>query len=248
MSSALLCVFAHQDDECGIAARIVRECQSGRRVVCAFLTDGAARAAASVRDQESRSVLTSLGVRNEDIFFLGSTHGVPDGALSEHLEASLDRLERTVDACGVGEVLTLAWEGGHQDHDAAHLVAAAFAQRHRVRCRAFPLYRGDRYGLVRVMSPIRRDGQRTRLTLREALRVSTLGWRYRSQRTTWMGLFGESFLKLVVLRREVLHDVDPSRLREPPCARPLYYERRFRFPWERFAASARPFIEAHIRP
>jgi LmbE family N-acetylglucosaminyl deacetylase len=246
--SDLLCVFAHQDDEYGVAARIARERKSGRRVICAYLTDGAAQVPSSVRDAESRVVLTHVGVDESDILFLGSRHDIPDGSLVEHLEAAFHLLERAVRDRDVGEVITLAWEGGHQDHDAAHLVAVAFAQKRGVPCFEFPLYRGNRYGnLFRVLSPIRSTGSRTKLGFSEALRASMLAWQYRSQRKTWIGLFGESFLKLVVLRREVVDEIDPKRVVDPPHARPLFYERRFHFPWERFVAAARPFIEAHIR-
>lgn len=242
-----MCVFAHQDDEYGVATRIARERRAGRRVICAFLTDGAAKVPSAVRDAESRGVLARVGVDERDILFLGSEHDIPDGSLVEHLEAAFHVLDLAMRERNPGEVITLAWEGGHQDHDAAHLVAVAFAQKHGLPCHEFPLYRGNRYGnLFRVLSPIRDSGERTKLGFSEAFRAAMLAWRYRSQRRTWIGLFGESFLKLVVLRREVLGEVDPRRLSEPPHARPLFYERRFHFPWERFAAAARPFIESHI--
>jgi LmbE family N-acetylglucosaminyl deacetylase len=244
----LLCVFAHQDDEYGVASRIARERRSGRRVVCAFLTNGAASVPSEIRDAESREVLMRVGVAEEDIHFLGSEHDIPDGSLVEHLEAAFHMLDHAMRDHEINEVVTLAWEGGHQDHDAAHLVAIAFAQKRKVACRQFPLYRGNRYGrFFRVLSPIRNNTNSwTRLGFSEAFRASMLAWRYRSQRRTWIGLFGEAFLKLVVLRREVLDEIDPRRIVEPPHARPLFYERRFRFPWERFAAAARPFIETHI--
>jgi LmbE family N-acetylglucosaminyl deacetylase len=42
------------------------------------------------------------------------------------------------------EVWTLAWEGGHHDHHAAHLVALAFAAGRGARCFEVPLYTGFR--------------------------------------------------------------------------------------------------------
>src|ERR1041385_4601860 len=132
--SDLLCVFAHQDDEYGVAARITRERKAGRRVICAYLTNGAAKVSSSIRDEESRGVLLLLGVDENDIFFLGSEHDIPDGSLVEHLEAAFHTLDRPMRGRQIGEVLTLAWEGGHQDHDAAHLVAVAFAQQRGVPC------------------------------------------------------------------------------------------------------------------
>jgi hypothetical protein len=48
--------------------------------------------------------------------------------LVEHLDRALALLESRVTE-PVDNVWCLAWEGGHQDHDASHLVAVAFAAR-----------------------------------------------------------------------------------------------------------------------
>jgi hypothetical protein len=229
----VLFVFAHQDDEVAVATRIVREVAAGTDVVCAFLTDGRRP---EVRDAESRAVLESLGVR--DIRFFG----LPDGALVEHLEEALAAL-RSIGA--VDEVVTLAWEGGHQDHDAAHLTALALG----VPCFAFPLYNGKGMPgpLFRVMKPIERGrGKSAGPTRGEGWRAAMLCWRYRSQRWTWIGLFPELFWRLVVLRQEIVERAEHGRVLRRPHEGRLLYERRFGFPWERFAAAARPFIERHI--
>lgn len=225
-----LFVFAHQDDEVAIATRIAREVAAGARVVCAFLTDGGAPA---VRDAESRAVLASLGVR--DIVFVG----LPDGTLVEHLEEAYRALEG-IDA---DEIVTLAWEGGHQDHDAAHLVALALATARGVRCLEFPLYHGKGVPrpFFRVMSPLRR-GEVTRLRIAEVIRSAMLCWRYPSQRRTWLGLFWQ----MLARRGEVVCEASAERVRHRPHRGRLLYERRFGFPWERFAAAARPFIERRI--
>src|ERR1051326_5047535 len=167
-----LYVFAHQDDEVAIAPRIARDVASGARVVCAFLTDGGAPA---VRDAESRAVLASLGVH--DVIFVG----LPERTLVEHLEEAYHALkERDAE-----EIITLAWEGGHQDHDAAHLVALALAKIKGVRCLECPLYRG----YFRVLSPLR-VSERRRLTARDVAKRAMLCWRYPSQRRSWLWLGG----------------------------------------------------------
>src|SRR4029079_5217533 len=104
-----LFVFAPQDDEVAIAPRIAREAAAGTHVVCAFLTDGGAPA---VRDAESRGVLCALGW--SDVICVG----LPDGRLVEHLEEAFQAIGGDPD-----EIITLAWEGGHQDQDAAHRLA-----------------------------------------------------------------------------------------------------------------------------
>jgi len=221
-----LFVFAHQDDEVAIATRIAREVAAGARVVCAFLTDGGAPA---VRDAESRAVLASLGV--SEVIFVG----LPDGELVEHLEEAY----RAIEGIDAEEIVTLAWEGGHQDHDAAHLVALALAITRGVRCLEFPLYHGKQWP-YRVLAPLR-AGEVTRLSMRDAFRRAMLCWRYPSQRRTWLGLFVP-----MIFRDEVVCVASPERVLHPPHEGRLLYERRFRFPRERFFAAARPFIEQRI--
>jgi LmbE family N-acetylglucosaminyl deacetylase len=219
-----LYVFAHQDDEVAIAPRIARDVAAGARVVCAFLTDGGAPA---VRDEESRAVLASLGV--QDVIFLG----LPEKALVEHLDEAYGAIEN-IEA---DEILTLAWEGGHQDHDAAHLVALALAIARGVPCREFPLYRG----YFRVLSPLRAGG-RWLLSPREVAMRAMLCWRYPSQRRSWLWLGWWLWLRW----SEVVGDASAERVLDPPHKGRLLYERRFRFPRERFFAAARPFIEQRI--
>ncbi|HYU25306.1 MAG TPA: PIG-L family deacetylase [Thermoanaerobaculia bacterium] len=225
-----LFVFAHQDDEVAIATRIAREVAAGARVVCAFLTDGGAP---QVRDAESRAALQELGVH--ELIFVG----LPDGKLVEHLEEAY----RAIEAIDAGEVMTLAWEGGHQDHDAAHLVALALAIARGVRCLEFPLYHGK--GLwgpfFHVMKPLH-GGQRRRLSAREVWRRTRLCWRYPSQWRSWIGLCWPTLLRW----NEVVCDASAERVLHPPHEGRLLYERRFRFPRERFFAAAGPFIEKRI--
>src|SRR5436305_3594234 len=166
-----------EDDEVAIAPGIARDAASGARVVCAFLTDGGAPA---VRGAESRAVLAGLGV--QDVVFVG----LSERTLVEHLEEAYRALEH-IDA---DEVVTLAWEGGHQDHDAAHLVALALAIARGVRCLEFPLYHGKGLPghLFRVMSPLR-GGEARRLSVRDVWKRAMLAWRYPSQRRSWLGMF-----------------------------------------------------------
>lgn len=242
-----LFVFAHQDDEVAAASRISFEIQRGTDVFCAFLTDGGAP---RVRNAESIAALGSLGVAPDHILVPGSEIPIADGTLPGHLNAALDHLERATAGIQVHTVYCLAWEGGHQDHDASHLVAAAFARRRRIldRCFEIPLYRGAYGPFFRVFSPVdREDGWMMRhLTLREGLSIPVLALHYKSQRRSWLGLFPEVFLKAAILRREVVRRVDPERLRRPPHAGTLFYERRFHVPAAQFAEEVRPFIERYL--
>jgi len=55
---------------------------------------------------------------------------------------------------GVTDIATLAWEGGHPDHDATHLLGLAIGKRLNARVWSFPLYNAHQTGILpfRVMS------------------------------------------------------------------------------------------------
>lgn len=250
---AALFVFAHQDDEIAMASRIILEIAERRIVLCIYLTDGRGTGVpTSVRNKESAAVLRSLGVEAAGIFFAGSDGEIPDGLLVENLETALQRLERWTERAEIGTVYSLAWEGGHQDHDASHLVAAAFARRRGIldRCFELPLYRGvpGHSRFFRVLAPMPGGPvwQERRISFLDGWRHSMLCWHYRSQRFSFLGLFPELFLKLAILRRERWRGAEVSRLMNRPHEGPLLYERRFRFPYERFMRAASDFLERHL--
>ncbi|HEV7767602.1 MAG TPA: PIG-L family deacetylase [Thermoanaerobaculia bacterium] len=233
-------VLAHQDDEIAFASRIRLALSRGDRVTCVCLTDGASAVAASIRDEESRRVLESLGASP---LIVAPAHGrIADGSLPDHLDRALSFLESSVTE--VDEVVTLAWEGGHQDHDAAFLVAAVFAQRRGVRCLEMPLYNAQgvtRGPLFRVMHPVGEGWVSRPISLREKLATILLTRFYPSQRKTWLGL---APLMLFTRSHELTRVADLRRAAAPPHSGALLYERRFRYPHARFAEHAARFLNA----
>jgi LmbE family N-acetylglucosaminyl deacetylase len=233
-------VLAHQDDEIAFASRIRYAIARGDRVACVCLTDGASVVAASVRDGESNRALQRLGVPA----LLVDEERIADGTLPEHLDRALAFLESV--AHEADELVTLAWEGGHQDHDAAHLVAAVFARGRGIRCLEMPLYNGHRArGLFRVMHPVGDGWTMRRLTLRERIGDVLLVRFYPSQRKTWLGL---APLMLLAPPRELTRVADLRRAAAPPHAGALLYERRFRYPYARFAERAARFLRHRAAP
>lgn len=250
---ATLCILAHQDDEMAMATRIAFEIRAGRSIHCAILTNGATRAAsATVRDAESLAVLTRLGVAPANVMFLGSRHGIPDRMLVQSLERSLALLDEHLSAVPIDRIFCMAWEGGHPDHDASHLVALALARRRGLQGNVweFSLYngRGTRGPFFRVMTLLATGARRQqrRLALGEAARAAWLPTFYRSQRSTWIGLLPEALLKLVVLRREIMQEATADRVLGRPHEGTLFYERRFGVDYGSWRALADPFIRRHL--
>lgn len=234
----ILFVFAHQDDELA-AARSIR---THGDVACAFLTDGASRTPAERRNAESLAALTELGVPAERVAFLAVA---PDGELVDHLDDGLAALEARFGDAKITGLGLLAWEGGHHDHDAAHLIGMAFAQRRGIEAFEHPLYNAEGR-FFRVLTPVGAGWRSERIARRDAWRILRLVRHYRSQKRTWAALLPEATVRLLLLARTHVRVADPRRLFAAPHRGRLLYERRFRVPQTRFRDAAGPFLERHF--
>jgi LmbE family N-acetylglucosaminyl deacetylase len=233
-------VMAHQDDEIAFASRIRTANARGHRVTCVCLTDGAAGVASEIRDAESRSVLERLGGGA----LIVADDRIHDALLAEDMERALAFLESAI--ADVNEIVTLAYEGGHQDHDAAFLIASVFAEKRGVPCIEMPLYNGHRTpgSLFRVFHPMDDGWTVRRIPFREKLANLLLVRFYRSQRRSWLGL---APMMLLAPARELTRVADPARAAAPPHPGALLYERRFGYPYSRFAARAASFLRLRAR-
>jgi len=253
-SKRVLFVLAHQDDEVFFSARIEHEARLGHEVWCAFLTDGSGRGVdPRLRNDESRRVLTRLGVPTDRMLFAGGRGSAPDGELPRHLESSLAGLCGALDGLTVHRVFTAAYEGGHQDHDAAHLVALAFARRRGILSRTWEtsLYNGcgTPWRFFRVLHPLPgapRHRRTRRLPLVSAWRHALLPASYPSQWRSWAGLWPGYLIERAVLRRETLQCVDPRRVRGRPHPGSPLYERRTGWTWAAFRAVTAEFAARHV--
>jgi len=159
-----LFLFAHQDDETPVFLEIETLCAQGDRVMAVYLTSGTLDGSPSPRrNAESRWVLERLGVAPEDIAFLGDTHQLPDGRLPEHLpQARTALLEWLRDKGPIAQLFCLAWEGGHQDHDAVYALAVELHTEHGIGEQAFqfPYYHGKGWpgSWFKVLDPIHENG------------------------------------------------------------------------------------------
>lgn len=234
-----LFLFAHQDDEFGVF-HVIDTCRRrGQRVVCAYFTRGSGELAAR-RNAESIHVLGRLGVAPDNIVFAGDELGIDDGALYLSLERTEAWIERWFSSFGAIESIhVLAWEGGHHDHDALHVLATGVAERRGLlsRLRQFALYNGYRCPgpLFRVLAPLAANGpiQSFPIPLRRRIAYLGLCLQYPSQWKTWVGLFPFVLLHYLLDGRQTLQGVQPERTGERPHAGMLYYEKRNFCSWER---------------
>lgn len=245
-----LFLFAHQDDEFGVFHAIEAHRRQGRRVVCAYFTQGV-NGLAPRRNAESTQVLASLGVAAEDVLFVGDQLGIDDGALVESLERADAWITRWFSSFETIErMYVTAWEGGHHDHDALHALAVHAAGRLNLlpRLRQFALY--NRYRcpgpFFRVLAPLAANGpvETAAIPFSRRLAYLRLCLQYPSQRMTWIGLFPFVLLHYLLHGGQALQSVRCERIEERPHPGTLYYEHRNFYRWERMQERLRAWRDA----
>lgn len=132
--ATVLVITAHPDDECAAAGALYRYLE---RAVFAHITDGAPRNLvdalargfttaedyAVARRRELHSALALAGVRPQDCL----QAGISDQEASRRLVDATEWVRDRIKEFEPETILTLAYEGGHPDHDAACFAAHAAA-------------------------------------------------------------------------------------------------------------------------
>jgi hypothetical protein len=146
-------------------------------------------------------------------------------------------LNARLQAILIDRIYLMAWEGGHPDHDASHLIGRAYAGAHGLERE---LYEFPAYNRFRVMSYVGQGG--------EILSTATDRWRafatlcsafsYRTQRLTFLAMLPGSLVQLLLLGRQTYRRVPERDYSKPPHKGRLFYERKFRISFVDFIAGA----------
>lgn len=238
-SAHALLLLAHQDDEFAAQKLIEDAVAKGWRVHCAFLTQSVDPALNARRNQESLHVLRRLGVSDADVYFSGMVLNIMDGQLQDHLGALGVWLKGVLDQLAPQAIWIPAWEGGHPDHDALHVVAVEITRLEGflTRVRQFPLYNGWRCkgGWFRVMHPLLDNGpvKRTPLNWPQRYRYLYHCLLYPSQTKSWIGLFPFVLAHMLFKGVQFTQEVSRERIVQRPHHGLLYYEKRGFSTWEK---------------
>lgn len=227
-------LFAHPDDEFGCYESIRLEAASGRRVECYYLTDGGfGGQAIELRESETLCVLSRLGVQEGAVHFMGRRDGIPDGKLPEHMiRAEKELTDHLMHHGDVATMYAPAWEGGHQDHDAAHLVACVVNEKVKAAdgLWQFSLYHGAglRGGFFHVLKPMVSNGPLKKQVVPLKYRILYLRFclSYPSQWKTWVGLFPFVVFKLLFNGCYYVQSAELAKVTPRPHDGFLLYERR----------------------
>lgn len=146
-----LVLVAHPDDECITCGGLLQEM---RDPLVVFATDGAPEdpyfwgkhgsrsVYAALRQYEARNALAQVGVSQVEFLADNGTPAVSfiDQQLFRAIPAAREVLRETVRRHRSEAILTLAYEGGHPDHDACSLLGALLGREADVPVWEAPLY------------------------------------------------------------------------------------------------------------
>ncbi len=148
LTGRVLVLVAHADDESvGYGALLQRM----REAVVVIATDGAPRDEyfwgrfgsrekyAAVRRDEARRAMRLAGVR-ELVLLAEEDSRLEDQRLFLNLAAAYARLEKLVERVRPEAIATLAYEGGHPDHDSCSVLGARLGAQFGVKVWEAPLY------------------------------------------------------------------------------------------------------------
>jgi LmbE family N-acetylglucosaminyl deacetylase len=245
-------LFAHQDDEMGVFHHIEHVRQQGMRPVCLYLTDGVHRGVRSERRcRESLYALGRLGVPPDDIHFVGTDAGIPDGGLLQHVLRAEREVASRLERLGpIHSFVSLAYEGGHMDHDAVFAIAAKLASEAGclAQSRQFSLYRSSLGGFVPyiLLQPVAQNGQVFEEPIPVSRRWAYLGLclSYRSQKKAMLGLLPFIALDYLLSGRQKLQSIDIRALERRPHEGALLYETRGRGSYRDYANAISGFLSA----
>ncbi len=145
-------LVAHPDDECISCGGLL---QRMRQAIVIYATDGCPQdpyfwsaygsreAYSQVRQQEARRALAHVNVR-EITFLADYDSRLVDQELFRNLEIAYQLLRSEVDKCRPKAILTLAYEGGHPDHDSCSVLASELGREAGLPVWEAPLYRRHR--------------------------------------------------------------------------------------------------------
>ena len=247
-------IFAHQDDETGCFSVIEKKIFLGYEVIIIYLTSGTSNGSKSfLRNYESLNALSLIGVKKKNIIFIGNTIYSPDGRLAENLNKVYREISKILfEIYFLDSLYVIAWEGGHQDHDAAHLIGLALAKKFNILNNSFqfPLYTGARSqgSFFRLFKPIRANGNPiySKITLRNRIKYLKLCLAYPSQYSSWIGLFPFFLFHYCVFGTQILQPLSLARIKSRPHKGKLFYERRFSYKYNTFKKNTSNFIEKFL--
>lgn len=246
-------LLAHQDDEIAIMP-LIMQALDAINVHVVFLTSGTYDGSSSrQRNLESLRNLSYLGVLEDNIHFVGSLLAISDKTLSQHLDLVYQPVVDLIFKHSIKSIYTMAWEGGHPDHDATHLLGVVIAYRHGLlgQCWQLPWYNGalaTKLKPVNLFYQLAANGnvQTICVNWRNRCKWLLLAIRYPSQWKVLVWLYPLLFKFVLASGRIVIQPCSVMRIKERPTAKILRYEQNNFYQYRQFEQDVAAFLQSYL--
>lgn len=234
MKKKIFYLFSHQDDEFGIFIQLKKDAKINDTFVF-YLTSGTDKNIDKnrlyLRDKESIKTLTKLGVKKENILFVGREQNIKNNKLYLNAKKVITFFEKYISKTKKPDVIyTHSWEGGHEDHDTCNLIARKLRIKYRIKnCFQFSLYNSFNTSifLYKVFNPISSEGvKRVYASISDRYFFIKLLFNYKSQIKTWIGLYPFIITHYLLKGFNILEQLNSKNIIERPHEGKLLYERR----------------------
>ena len=248
MKKNIFYLFAHQDDEFGVFIDIEKKILD-YNVYVIYLTSGYDKkilvSKLSKRDKESIEVLSKIGVKKKNIYFFGKQLQINTNQLILNINKAYIKLKSFMKNKRPFQIVTLAWEGGHEDHDACNILGRKLGYKFKIlnNCEEFSLYNAFNCNLIyfRVFNALKK-GKIIKTNFFKRIKYVTFLFSYKSQLKIWFGLYPFIIYHYLFKGYNCMQSLNKSKIISRPHKGKLLYEFRKYFSFNKFKFYSKFFL------
>jgi len=238
MNNNIFFIFCHQDDEFGLFNVIEKATKKQKNVFVIYLTSGLktknqnSKNKQLQRDKESLNVLLKLGVRRNNIFFLGKKLNIPVYYLFKNLNVVYQELNKCLNKYhGKHTIYTHAWEGGNEDHDSCFVIIKKIICNNLKIVKAFEFSQYHNYETnflpFKVQNFIfdKKKIYRTKITFKDKIKYIYYLFNYTSQLYIWLPIFPFIIMRILMNNYGNLKMINKNLNFKKPHKGTLLYEK-----------------------
>ena len=233
MKKNIFYLFAHQDDEFGVFIDLYKKIND-YNIYIFYLTSGYKKKISASklleRDKESINVLKKIGVKKNNINFFGRKLGIRCNKLYLNADRVYKEIINFSKKKTPHQIVTLAWEGGHEDHDACNLIARKVGYKFDIikKSGEFSVYNAYKSNFIyfKVFNPIKKSGNYIRINITKRLFLIKLLFYYKTQIKIWVGLYPFIIFHYIFLGYNFIQPLNNEKVIKKPHSGKLLYEKR----------------------
>ncbi|MDB4154585.1 PIG-L family deacetylase, partial [Candidatus Pelagibacter sp.] len=207
----IIFILSHYDDEFGLFNVIESSTKNNKKVFVFYLTNGLTKKDIKnktklyQREKESTKILTKLGVKKNNIIFLGKKLNIPVYYLYKNLGIVYNEIYKFLNKLdGKCLIYTHSWEGGNEDHDSSYVIVKKILSKNQKSKKGFQFSQYHKQNTIlypfKVQTLISSKGKifRNRLGTTSKIKYIYYLFTYISQFYLWLPVYPFIIYKILI--------------------------------------------------